>query len=180
MLKIQRYLTETLSSQLVIETVELKNRVWPSNDDLNTLCNRFLDRNRTRPDRQTIVAWEDEVLVAHAEVFSRDIECEGKPFKIGCLSSVCVSPDRRKQDFGKAVVQEAFRLIDTNEYEVFLFQTTVPEFYQKLGARIVENKFINKLADDPSKNPWRDSSIMIYPSSYDWPVGIIDLNGEGY
>ena len=180
MLKIQRYPTEALTTQLVLETVGLKNTVWPSNDDLKTLSEKFLDRNYSRPDRQTIVAWEDETLVAHAEVFSREIECEGKQFKIGCLSSVCVSPERRKQDFGKAVVQEAFSLIDGGEYQVFLFQTTVPDFYQKLGARLVKNKFINKRSTDPFKNPWRDASIMIYPSIYDWPEGVIDLNGEGY
>jgi len=179
-LKIQRYPTEALTTQLVLQIVELKNKVWPSNDDLKTLGNKFLERNRTRPDRQTIVAWEGRELVGHAEVFSREIECEGKHFKIGCLSSVCVSPERRKQDFGKAVVQGAFNLINGDEYPVFLFQTRVPVFYQKLGARLVENKFINSRSIDPLKNPWRDAYIMIYPASYVWPEGIVDLNGEGY
>ena len=76
---------------------------------------------------------------------------------------------------------KALKLIDLNVYFVALFQTAIPSFYQKLGARIIENKFINsKNKKEPESNPWWDRYIMIYPASYAWPTGIIDLNGGGY
>jgi hypothetical protein len=64
---------------------------------------------------------------------------------------------------------------------VSLFQTSARGFYEKLGARVVENDFCNRLdEEDPEGNPWNEPYAMIYPGTYDWPDGIIDINGARY
>ena len=53
-------------------------------------------------------------------------------------------------------------------------------FYEKLGACVIENAIINSLAENPKESPFKDSVIMRYPSSGEWPEGEIDLRGPGY
>lgn len=180
MIKIQRIKSTDLDIAFAVRILQLKNTVWPSNNDIETQYNVYLDRNRARPRRETLVARDGNTLVAHAEIFSRTIFCNEQSYEVGCLAGVCVTPQRQGEGLGKTIVQEAFSSIDNNEYQVFLFQTRVPDFYNKLGARGIWNRFINSRSDRPLENPWWDTDIMIYPSRYQWPEGVIDLNGQGY
>ena len=82
---------------------------------------------------------------------------------------------------GRNVAGWAFEKAGQPGLEVVLFQTGVPGFYEKLGARCVSNRFVNSTnSEDPEVNPWWDEHIMIYPSTCDWPEGTIDLLGPGY
>ena len=79
------------------------------------------------------------------------------------------------------IVQEAFKRVDQGEFPVSLFQTTLPQFYEKLGAVEVKNRFVNsKNNDAPNANPWTDDHVMIYGNNSLWPEGQIDLNGKDY
>jgi GNAT superfamily N-acetyltransferase len=97
------------------------------------------------------------------------------------LSGVCVWPSYQGRGLGAEIVRRAFGRIDAGEFAVSLFQTTIPAFYEKLGATSVTNSFANsRHKEHGSTNPWRYDSVMIYPKSYPWPEGPIDLNGPGY
>ena len=54
------------------------------------------------------------------------------------------------------------------------------EIAERLGARVVTNRFVNSLAADPGARPFWDPVTMVYPRSFDWPEGTIDLQGPGY
>lgn len=128
--------------------------------------------------------WYGEELAAVSMVFPRQIRTTQGPLRVMALAGVCTAPERRGQGLGAAVVRAAFDLVDSGMFSVSLFQTPVIEFYAKLGARKVTNRFVNSLwkPGDPhsATHPWWDPDVMIYPASAEWPEGEIDLLGAGY
>ena len=97
------------------------------------------------------------------------------------LSGVCVLPSYQGKGLGAEIARRTFGRIHGDEFDVSLFQTTIPAFYTKLGAALVTNKFVNsRNKTHPDANPWHDEWAMIYPRGYSWPQGPIDLNGPGY
>ena len=141
------------------------------------------------PDSQaTLARWRDDQtahfvirdqnrVLAHALIFNREIFTAQGPMNVGALAAVCVHPDFRGRGWGESVVRAAFDFLPELGAEVSLFQTGVPSFYEKLGGRLVLNRFFN--GDHPD-NPFWDVCEMIYPASFPWPDGDIDLNGPGY
>ena len=84
---------------------------------------------------------------------------------------------------GERLVHAAWRAVDDGRLPFSLFQTSevVSQFYARLGAVEVNNTFVNSLADDPTKSPFKDQRIMRYPAAREgWPTGTIDLRGLGY
>src|SRR2546426_9716654 len=97
------------------------------------------------------------------------------------LSGVCVLSAHRRRGLGAEIVRRTFERIHGGEFGVSLFQTTIPAFYKKLGATLFTNRFVNSRNEShPDANPWHDEWVMIYPRSYSWSQGPIDLNGPGY
>ena len=97
------------------------------------------------------------------------------------LSGVCVLPSYQGKGLGAEIVRRTFGRIHGGEFGVSLFQTTIPAFYKKLDATLVTNRFVNsRNKKDPDANPWNDEWVMMYPRTYSWPQGTIDLNGPGY
>ena len=174
--------TETSPEQR-IAICDLEMRIWPnpefSRDDM---LKQFEERNVTRPQRKHILILDDGILVAHAETFLRKLILEdGVSISVMALASVCTKPESRGRGFGRIVAVEALKRVDLHEFPVALFQTDVPGFYQKLGARIVQNRFVNRLNTwEPELSPWWCRDVMIYPKQAKWYPGIIDLNGFGY
>ena len=177
MIKMQRIHSKDLTRPSALEILRLQNSVWPSDEDVDSQCDRFLERSAIRPRQELIIAQDGESLIAGAEIFSRTIICQNQAYDVGCLAGVCVLPQRQGEGLGKAIVQKVFSLIDTREFQVFLFQTEIPQFYLKLGAQVIKNRFIDGQSTQPFDNPWWDDTVMIYPTSYNWPEGVIDLNG---
>jgi predicted N-acetyltransferase YhbS len=177
---------DNLSAQHAEGIAGLLQLVWPKPD--RTFAQRLqalydhIEENR----RQGIVAvsfavWDGQEAIAHARTFPRLIHTSMGDLTVMALAAVCVSPQRRGEGLGKLVTEEAFKRIDSGDFKVSLFQTGVPEFYSRLGARQIGNRFVNRLnTADPEANPWWDKHIMIYPASADWPEGTIGLNGPGY
>lgn len=179
-----------LSSDELIAMVSLLNSVWPSQDksleELVGLLPRLRRHLRIsywgsqRPSMRHLI-WEGDELIAHALTFERTVRHDGGELPVMALSAVCVGADYRGRGLGAEVVRSAFRRVDTGEFPVSLFQTPIPEFYEKLGSTHVSNPFVDSRSrEDVSASPWRDPSIMIYPDQYVWPEGTIDLNGPGY
>ncbi|HEY2988470.1 MAG TPA: GNAT family N-acetyltransferase [Candidatus Binatia bacterium] len=127
------------------------------------------------------VVWDGNKAVAYALTFERPVITNGGELSVMALSGVCVWPSYQGRGLGAEIVRRAFGRIDAGEFAVSLFQTTIPAFYEKLGATSVTNSFANsRHKEHGSTNPWRYDSVMIYPKSYPWPEGPIDLNGPGY
>ena len=128
------------------------------------------------------VIWSGNQVVAHARTFVRIVTVADQQIPVLALASVCTHPDRRGQGLGVEITKKAFELVGRPGWpDVSLFQTPVAEFYKKLNSRIVTNNFVDSTnATAPDANPWRDDTVMIYPSDYDWPDGTVDLNGPDY
>lgn len=174
----------TLPRDVVDQISALKDRVWSFGVSLDEMYAMHLQRIDSRPRRQTLLIRDGDTLLAHGEMFARDIISAGQTLTVGALAGVCVEPERQGQGLGRQIVRRAFASVDDGEYPLMLFQTSVVEFYQALGARVVKNRFFDSQAENSkekaTENPWWDDAVMIYPAAYDWSLGDIDLNGPGY
>lgn len=182
-----------LSMDEIVAVVSLLNTVWPSEDmTLPELVEAFPEVRRrhrlsgsegARPSLRHLV-WDSGELIAHALTFERRVspgDEHRREITVMALSGVCVAPSHRGKGLGAKVVRRAFERVDSGEFPVSLFQTDLPSFYHRLGAKVVGNRFVNATSEvDPNANPWNDQWIMIYPEAYKWPDGAIDLNGPGY
>jgi predicted N-acetyltransferase YhbS len=175
-----------LSAPEIESIVRLVDKVWPAKD--RTFADRLRqftswveENRRTGFEVISLVVWDGGQAVAHARTFPRLIHCQSTDLTIMGLAGVCVSPERRGEGLGRDIVRKAFERVDGGEFVVSLFQTAVPGFYTKLGARCISNRFVNSQnSEDPEANPWWDPNIMIYPAGATWPEGTIDLNGQAY
>jgi len=121
-------------------------------------------------------------VAAMAKVFPREIQTPAGRMTVLALAAVCSAPDLRGQGYGKAVIEAAFDLVRDGTFPLALFQTThkVRPLYEKLGARVVDNAFVNSLAHDPAARAFWDEVVMIYPADAPWPDGPVDLLGAGW
>jgi predicted N-acetyltransferase YhbS len=110
-------------------------------------------------------------------MFRREIFTTRGPLIVGALAAVCVHPGFRGRGWGADVVRAAWKYLPDIGAEASLFQTGVPEFYEKLGARLIHNRFVD--VSGPTRPFW-DKCAMVYPATFAWPDGDIDLNGPGY
>jgi predicted N-acetyltransferase YhbS len=121
-------------------------------------------------------------VVAHASAYPRTIGTNQGDMTILSLARVCTDPAVRGKRYGDAVVRAVFALVDNGTFPFALFQTTPPvrPFYERLGAVVIDNKFVNSLADDPDANPFWAEVAMRYAAGPGWPSGTIDLRGPGW
>jgi GNAT superfamily N-acetyltransferase len=125
---------------------------------------------------------ESDRVVGHAEVGPRTIGTTCGELTIAALVSVCIDPKLRQQGLGRHLVRTAFQLIDDEVYSFSLFQNYAERraFYERLGARVVDNPIVNSLAENPQLNPFWADLAMVYPATKTWPSGEVDLRGPGY
>jgi predicted N-acetyltransferase YhbS len=166
------------------EIMKLIFAVWPLPDSSPEQWVKLAQdswRNNERPDLRRFVIWEASKAIAHGQIFLRTIKWPEKELTVTALAGVCVDPVHQGKGLGKAIVRTALAEANKSDNPVVLFQTDVVEFYLKLGAREIFNRFYNsKNRGTPDANPWWASSVMVYPSTCDFPPGDIDLNGPGY
>jgi hypothetical protein len=182
MLPVQSVPPEALDESQIRALNQLWQAVWPVDCfDLDAFVARFRQRNGERPERVLHIVWDGETAIAAADTFAREVHHANGPLRLMALASVCSMPARRGQGLGRLATLAAFSRVDRGEFPLSLFQTPVPDFYARLGARLVTNRFVNRRhAEDPAKNPFWDPHVMIYPAHAAWPEGVVDLNGPGY
>lgn len=179
-----------LSYSDVVQIMALTESIWPVKIEsiwpvkyvrkMNSgkMVKSYLEDNKHA---EVWLIWDRDELVAHARIFPRVIFVGDQSLEVMAVSGVCVGQMKRCKGLGRYLVKEAFGLIDRGIYGVSLFQTSIPAFYKKFGAKEIGNKFYNsRNKSDPRVNPWWDRFIMVYPGHYDWPEGSIDLNGPAY
>jgi GNAT superfamily N-acetyltransferase len=188
-LAIETLLTSEMTREEALAIGELIVRVWPkpgvtAEDRANVLQTNRGDSNPPAElESRSLVIRDGTRVVGHALIFPRTIGTSLGDMTIAALGSVCTDPSYRGQRMGERLVHEAWRAVDDGRLPFSLFQTSevVSQFYTRLGATVVENTFINSLADDPTKSPFKDQRIMRYPATREgWPSGTIDLRGPGY
>jgi len=179
-----------LSREEIVAVVSLVYGFWPSKDKpIPELVEAFPEISKQyrasypqiRLPSLRYVVWDKFTAVAHALTFERPVITDAREISVMALSGVCVLPNYKGKGLGAEIVRRTFGRVHGGECGVCLFQTTIPAFYKKLGATLVTNRFINsKNKNHPDANPWHDEWVMMYPRSYSWPGGPIDLNGPGY
>jgi GNAT superfamily N-acetyltransferase len=190
MLNITVHHDTDLSRDEIGAIVSLVYGFWPSKDKtIPELVEAFPDIGKKyrvsypqiRLPSLRYVVWDKDKAVAHALTFERPIITGAGEISVMALSGVCVLPSYQGKGLGAEIVRRTFGRIHGGEFGVSLFQTTIPAFYKKLDATLVTNRFVNsRNKKDPDANPWNDEWVMMYPRSYSWPQGTIDLNGPGY
>lgn len=180
--KIRVISAKNITKDEISKIVALTNATWPSKDKNEAeLCHEMLEIFQKMPTMMIFTVWDGQKLIANTEIFARTIKFDEKELKIMALASVCVDPERRGEGLGRQLIERAFKHVDDGKYPLSLYQTQIPSFYEKFGAKQVKNTFINtKNSENPEKCPWWDPYIMIYPNNPIWPSGTIDLNGPGY
>ncbi len=119
-------------------------------------------------------------IVSHASVFAREIDVAGRRYTAAALGGVCTYEEHRGKGYAAEICREIFHLVDRGDFELCLFQTGIPAFYEKLGCRRISNRVINSLAKDPQKYPLWEEYLLIYPGSFSLPDGTLDLLGPGF
>ncbi len=121
-------------------------------------------------------------MIACASVAPRTIGTSRGDITVLALARVCTDPEFRGRGLGQQVVRAAFELVDRGPFPFSLFQTSerVRPFYEKLGAVVATNRFVNSHTADPQANPFWDKVVMRYPAGPGWPGGEIDLRGPGW
>ena len=120
---------------------------------------------------------EGDSIIAMARTFRRVVGDEsGGRFPILALAGVCTHPQHRGRGLGRAVVMAAWLRLGT-DLPVSFFQTGVPAFYERLGARLVQNRIYDSTG---APRLFWDPYAMIYPADAVWPEAAIDLRGGGW
>jgi predicted N-acetyltransferase YhbS len=162
------------------QIVKHMRSVWPSSDPAETIeadVAYFRTTSRGACERN-ILLFDADDLVGYAQIFERIITVGSRSIKNMALACVCVRSDCQGHGIGRQIVQKAFEFVDSGEFECSLFQTKVPDFYLRLGARVISNEVINSTEID--KKPFTDPYIMVYPKDFMIGEGRIDLKGYGY
>ena len=182
MIYIHTYKSSDLSDEQLRGIFQLLDTTWPDfkpkEDNWEKRKSEF---HKTNPLKQCHVLFDDFEVIGYAETFERTVSTGNQMIKLMGLGSVCVSKDYRGKGLGADIIKICFGRVSHGEFPVCLFQTGVPEFYEKLNCQSVDNQFIDSThPDEPYESPFWDDHIMIYPKNHDWPNGQIDLLGRGY
>lgn len=159
--------------------VKLIRETWPPKEgEVVTLEGNLKNIFSSKPEERHIIIKIGGQISGFAKRFLREIKIGEKQIRNMALACVCVKKDLRKGGIGKTIVKKAFESVDNNEFDCSLFQTAVPEFYEKIGARKIMNRCINSYKNN--ENPWWDPNVIIYPGNFKIGEAVIDLMGNGY
>ena len=174
-------LVSDIKSNQVVDILSLMNLTWSDDDTEKSAEEKVAEFYDDHTEKICYCLYQDNELVGYAESIPLTIKIESNWLAVLGLGGLNVHPDWRRQGFGRVIVEAVFKKIDDNKYPFCLFQTGIPHFYEKLGCRVIENKFINSNDQaDPSSNPFWDDYAMIYPATADWPSGTVDLLRKGF
>jgi predicted N-acetyltransferase YhbS len=132
------------------------------------------------PAMQYVLTLEGDALVAAGSSFAREIIAGDVRHTALAMAGVAVAEPLRGRGLGKQVVRELLGRVDDGTYPFAIFQTDVPRFYEKLNCRVLANRIVNSLADDPQARPFWSSHAICYPAAFPLGKDTIDLLGPGY
>ena len=174
-------LASDIKSHQVIDILSLMNLTWPDDDTEKSVEEKVAGFYDDHSEKIRYYLYQDKELVGYAESIPLTIKIENNWLAVLGLGGLNVHPGWRRQGFGRVIVEAVFKRIDASEYPYCLFQTGIPHFYEKLGCRLIENKFVNSNdLVDTSRNPFWDEYAMIYPATAIWPSGTVDLLRKGF
>ena len=180
---IQTVLSSDLSEHDQRQMRELRDAVYPPRTQTTerpiSADPPSIDWPDSRRERTFLLRVEGQ-LVAASTLIPRRIETAEGPMDVLGLADVKTHPDFRKRGYGAAVVRAALAYVDDGTFPLSLFQTDVPDFYRKLGARTVDNRFVNRLGQNPAARPWWGACVMVYPAGHRWVEGTVDLAGPAW
>ncbi|MEQ8210366.1 MAG: GNAT family N-acetyltransferase [Lacipirellulaceae bacterium] len=186
--EIETWYVDDIDPALALEISKLLCTVWPKPDRTPESRAQQLAEEQGKysgPKSQaprSFLMREHGRVIAHSAILPRKIRTSQGEHVVAGLAKVCSDPKQRGRGLGERIVRAALQVVDSGEFEVMLFQTSIEvrPFYEKHGAREIENRIVNSLADDPDANPFWDRVVMIYPSDAEWPEGVVDLLGPGF
>jgi len=172
----------SLPPALLQEAMTLNALVWPAKVPVKKRVEKRQADAEQDSDVMSQLTWhfvrEGGSIIAMARTFRRVVaEASGPRFPVLALAGVCTHPKYRGRGLGRAVVQAAWSRLKDDHLPVCFFQTGVPAFYQRMGAREVANRIYDSTG---APRAFWDPHAMIYPSRTIWPVGAIDLLGGGW
>ena len=174
-------LASDIKSHQVIDILSLMNLTWPDDDTEKSVDEKVAGFYEDHSEKICYCLYQDKELVGYAESIPLTIKIENNWLAVSGLGGLNVHSGWRRQGFGRVIVEAVFKRIDASEYPYCLFQTGIPHFYEKLGCRLIENKFVNSNDPvDPPRNPFWDEYAMIYPATAIWPSGTVDLLRKGF
>ncbi|MEO0514777.1 MAG: GNAT family N-acetyltransferase [Planctomycetota bacterium] len=120
--------------------------------------------------------------LGNAGVLTRTLQTTRGPLQVLGLMDVATLPETRGMGLGKRLVRAAWAEVDAGRVAACLLKTSgASPFYEKLGARVIDNPLVNSLAEGGvDRQPFEESAAMIYPAQADWPTGEIDLRGPAF
>ena len=174
-------LASDIKSHQVIDILSLMNLTWPNDNTEKSVDEKVAGFYEDHSEKICYCLYQDKELVGYAESIPLTIKIENNWLAVLGLGGLNVHPGWRRQGFGRVILEAVFKRIDASEYPFCLFQTGIPHSYEKLGCRLIENKFVNSNDPvDPSRNPFWDECAMIYPATAIWPSGTVDLLRKGF
>ncbi len=158
---------------------ELWQHVWPLADG-SGVAGRLAAMESTYDDQhglQLHLAIADTSLMAVARTFLHTVALGREPLDIVALASVCSHPAHRGKGWGDAVVHAAFERAAATDRPA-LFQSPVPEYYERFGSRAISNEITTSVV---GAKPFTDPFAMIHPGDTPWNnVPMIDLKAPGW
>ena len=80
---------------------------------------------------------EDGLVVSHAALWPREFLCDGQTFKVAILASVATNPAYRNRGYAAQLVLSLQQQLHEQSFDFAILWTSVPDFYVKLGWRVV-------------------------------------------
>lgn len=125
--------------------------------------NDWFERGEDKPVR--FVLLENEAVVSHVGVITREVTVNGTRFRLAGLGGIFTRTGYRKRGFGSRIIRAAMEYVNKNEYDVAVL-FCMPEnrlFYEKLGFQVLPNQLILVGKDRKSaKSLPKEELCMIY------------------
>lgn len=116
---------------------------------------------------------DDESIVGHASVVTRELHVGGRPLRTGYVEAVAVDPARHGQGLGSRLMGEVNRYV-MGGFELGALGTERHAFYERLGWRTWRGPTSVRTADGERPTPDVDGYILVLetPST---PISPVDL-----
>ena len=154
--KLLEFLQQDCPAPLREQILEMMQREWPQAFEGTGGEIHWPENPETQP--RSFVLVEDNTVISHVAVPSKDIKHEGQTYRVFGLSEVMTHPSYRHQGFGLQLVKAATTFISKNEPDIALFTCQPPlvSFYTQGGYKYIPN---TTLVGGTRQKPFRSDSL---------------------